>query len=138
MRWKYAKLLMNLGNAVEAALGPEGRFSEVAAEARREGVACLRAAGIDCASREEDRERRGDLLQMKPIEGEERGGGSSWQSLARRTGRIETDYLNGEIVLLGRLHGVPTPVNERVQRVANHLARTGTPPGTLTEADLLA
>ena len=40
MRWKYAKLLMNLGNAVEAALGPEGRFSEAAAEGapRRGGV----------------------------------------------------------------------------------------------------
>ncbi len=138
MRWKYAKLLMNLGNAVEAAMGPEGRFSEVAAEARREGVACLRAAGIDCATQQEDRDRRGDLLQMKPIEGEARGGGSSWQSLARGTGRIETDYLNGEIVLLGRLHGVATPVNERLQRVANELARTNTPPGTLTEADLLA
>ena len=137
MRWKYAKLLMNLGNAVEAAMGPEGRFSEVAAQARREGVACFRAAGIEGASREEDRDRRGDILQMRSIEGEGRGGGSSWQSLARGTGRIETDYLNGEIVLLGRLHGVATPVNERLQRVANELARTGAPPGTFTEADLL-
>ena len=138
MRWKYAKLLMNLGNAVEAAMGPEGRFTEVAAEARREAVACFRAAGIACATQQEDRDRRGDLLQMQPIEGEERGGGSSWQSLARGTGRIETDYLNGEIVLLGRLHGVPTPVNERLVRVANDLARAGSPPGSLTEADLLA
>ncbi|HEY5155531.1 MAG TPA: ketopantoate reductase C-terminal domain-containing protein, partial [Acidimicrobiales bacterium] len=138
MRWKYAKLLMNLGNAVEAAMGLEGRFTEVAAEARREAVACFRAAGIACATQQEDRDRRGDLLQMQPIEGEERGGGSSWQSLARGTGRIETDYLNGEIVLLGRLHGVATPVNERLMRVANDLARAGSPPGTLTEADLLA
>ena len=85
MRWKYAKLLMNLGNAVEAALGPEGRFSEVAAEARRVGggrPGCrhrLRLPGGGPRA-------PGDLLQMKPIEGEERGGGSSWQSLARRTG----------------------------------------------------
>jgi 2-dehydropantoate 2-reductase len=100
-------------------------------------VACFRAAGIEGASREEDRDRRGDILQMRSIEGEGRGGGSSWQSLARGTGRIETDYLNGEIVLLGRLHGVATPVNERLQRVANELARTGAPPGTFTEADLL-
>ena len=28
------------------------------------------------------------------------------------TGAVETDYLNGEIVLLGRLHGVATPVND--------------------------
>ena len=28
---------------------------------------------------------------------------------------METDYLNGEIALLGRLHGIPTPVNEALQ-----------------------
>jgi 2-dehydropantoate 2-reductase len=30
--------------------------------------------------------------------------------------------LNGEIVLLGRLHGVSTPANELLQRTANDLA----------------
>jgi lysophospholipase L1-like esterase len=35
--------------------------------------------------------------------------------LARATGSIETDYLNGEIAMLGRLHGVPTPVNALLQ-----------------------
>ena len=35
--------------------------------------------------------------------------GSVWQSLTRSTGSVETDYLNGEIVLLGRLHRIPTP-----------------------------
>ena len=29
-------------------------------------------------------------------------GGSSWQSIKRGTGNIEADYLNGEIVQLGR------------------------------------
>ena len=75
---------------------------------------------------------------MRRIDGERRGGGSTWQSLARGTGRVETDLLNGEIVLLGRLHGVPTPVNALLQDVANELARTGAPPASLTEADLLA
>ena len=57
------------------------------------------------------RTRRGDRLRLQPVDGELRPGGSSWQSLARGVGTIETDYLNGEIVLLGRLHGVPTPAN---------------------------
>ena len=35
-------------------------------------------------------------------DGAERRGGSSWQSLERRLGTIETDYLNGEIVRLGQ------------------------------------
>jgi len=98
----------------------------------------IAAVGIDCASAEEDAERRGDLLRMRPIEGERRGGGSSWQSLARGTGTIEADLLNGEIVLLGRLHDVPTPVNALLQQVANELARAKAPPGSLTVADLEA
>ena len=87
-----------------------------------------RAAGIDFASSEEDKARRGDLVQQQPVNGEFRGGGSSWQSLARGTGSIEADYLNGEITMLGRIHGVPTPVNALMQRVANEQARAGAPP----------
>ena len=33
---------------------------------------------------------------------------SSYQSVERGADSIETDFLNGEIVLLGRLHGVST------------------------------
>ncbi|GAA3826394.1 hypothetical protein GCM10022206_76240 [Streptomyces chiangmaiensis] len=51
---------------------------------------------------------RGDKVRLEPLEGAERGGGSSWQSLTRDTGTIEADHLNGEIVLRGRLHSVPT------------------------------
>ncbi len=77
-------------------------------------------------------------MSLRPIAGERRGGGSSWQSLARGTGSIEADLLNGEIVLLGRLHGIDTPVNALIQRVANDLARSRTPPGSLTEDELSA
>jgi len=67
-----------------------------------------------------------------------RQGGSSWQSLARRSGVIEADQLNGEVVLLGRLHGVPTPVNELLRRLAIADARAGAPPGRHTESGFLA
>lgn len=136
MRRKYAKLLMNLGNALDAACGPGARGSSVFARARAEAEACFAAAGIAYASEDEDRARRGDLLQVKPIGGKPRGGGSTWQSLARGAGRTEVDHLNGEIVLLGRLHGVATPVNEMLQRVANRLARDGAAPGSIDVADL--
>jgi 2-dehydropantoate 2-reductase len=138
MRRKYAKLLMNLGNALEAACGSGARRSPLFARARAEAMACFAAAGIDCASEDEDRARRGDLLQMKPIGGKPRGGGSTWQSLARGTGRVEADHLNGEIVLLGRLHGIPTPVNERLRQLANELARSGAAPGSVDVADVEA
>ena len=130
MRWKYRKLLMNLANAVEALCGPGARFSPLAKEVQREGKEALAAAGIDAASSDEDRERRGDALQMAPTASGEWQGGSSWQSLARGAGSIEAEYLNGEIVLLGGLHGVPTPVNELLQRLALRAAAEGTPPGS--------
>ena len=47
------------------------------------------------------------------------------------TGSIETDYLNGEIALLGRLHNIPTPVNAALQRIATRLAREGAAPGSM-------
>jgi 2-dehydropantoate 2-reductase len=137
MRFKWSKLLMNLGNALEAAVGPIGRSSDLYARAREEAEAVLAAAGIDCASADEDAARRGDLISLRPVAGERRGGGSSWQSLARGTGSIEVDQLNGEIVLLGRLHRVDTPVNVLLQTVAHELAHRRAAPGSLTESDLL-
>jgi 2-dehydropantoate 2-reductase len=132
MRWKYAKLLMNLGNIVEALCGPGAHDDELDELAREEGRACLRAAGIDFASDDEDSERRRDLLHLGEIAGRERGGGSTWQSFTRGAGSIETDYLNGEIVLLGRRHGVPTPLNELLCRLAREALREGAKPGDVT------
>lgn len=137
LRWKYSKLLTNLGNGIEAACGPGARVGRAYELARQEGIACLRAAGIEFASTEEDAARRGDLVRIRPIAGQRRGGGSTWQSLARGTGTVEADYLNGEIVLLGRLHGVPTPVNECLQRLAERLARDRVPPGSIPPDELL-
>ena len=138
MRWKYTKLLMNLGNSVEALCRRDDDAIELSRRARREGAAVLRAANIDLASQNEDAERRGDRLQQRPIKGAARGGGSSWQSLRRGTGAIETDYLNGEIVLLGRLHGVPTPVNALLQREADAAARMRVEVGSVAAGNLLA
>jgi 2-dehydropantoate 2-reductase len=68
---------------------------------------------------------------MRRIDGERRGGGSTWQSLARGLGSTEADFLNGEIVLLGRLHDVPTPVNEALQALARELAASRAAPDSV-------
>jgi 2-dehydropantoate 2-reductase len=132
MRYKYGKLLTNLGNAVEAIIGPGEEGREVTRLAREEGAACLRAAGVDAA------DGVTVLARARPVNGRDRLGGSTYQSLRRGTGRTEADYLNGEIVLLGREHGVPTPVNERLRQVANRMAREGRRPGTVTAEEFLA
>jgi 2-dehydropantoate 2-reductase len=131
MRWKHRKLVMNLGNAVEALLPAGPERDEIARLATDEGEDCLRAAGVAFASREEDRARRGNLMRLQPIKGSARPGGSTWQSLARGAETVEVDYLNGEIVLLGRLHGFPTPVNAALQRLGNRWAAERKPPETL-------
>jgi 2-dehydropantoate 2-reductase len=137
MRWKHGKLLANLGNAIEAVCGL-GDHSELRRRVRAEGKAALAAAGIAYARNEESAALRGDQVQIVKINGTERGGGSSWQSLTRGTGSIEADYLKGEIVLLGRELGVPTPVNEVLQRLANQAARERRTPGSLTADEVLA
>jgi 2-dehydropantoate 2-reductase len=140
MRWKYAKLLMNLANAVEALCGRDdlAGLDAAAQRLRAEGETVLRAAGIDFVSVAEDAARRRDILRLRPVAGQERAGGSSWQSLARGTGTVEADYLNGEIVLLGRLHGVPTPVNETARRLVLQAAAAKLAPGSMTPAEFLA
>ena len=144
MRWKYAKLLRNLGNAIEALCGHDVDDSamtivrELDQRLRVEAEACFAAAGVDWASDDEWVERRGEQVQHAPVEGRARAGGSSWQSLARGAGSIEADYLNGEIALLGRQYAVPTPANVVVQRLANRAARDGARPGSMSPRDILA
>jgi 2-dehydropantoate 2-reductase len=77
-------------------------------------------------------------MRQASVAGASRAGGSSTQSLARGTGSIETDYLNGEIVLLGRLHGVPVPANAWLAALSARLVRDGLPPGAVTPAEVAA
>jgi 2-dehydropantoate 2-reductase len=146
MRWKYRKLLGNLGNAIEALCGhrfgldgvPDAAARDLRDRVAAEGIAALDAAGIGYSSAEEVRAARGNNVDLGEVADFPRGGGSSWQSLTRGTGSIEADYLNGEIVLLGREHGVPTPVNEALQRLANQAAADRLQPGAMAPREILA
>ncbi len=140
MRWKYGKLLANLSNAIEAVCGHAWGDAErdLRRRATAEGTTVLDAAGIAYASAEESAEVRGDRVRILPVNGSSRGGGSSWQSPTRGTGSIEADFLNGEIVLLGRAHGVPAPVNEVLQRLANQAARERQAPGSIAPGEVMA
>lgn len=140
MPWKYRKLVNNLGNAVQALCGrglDTSEATEVLALLTGEADAVFAAAGIDPVTDEEDDVRRADHLQLRPIGEEPRAGGSTWQSLTRGSG-IETDFLNGEIALLGRLYDVPTPANAGIQALMARAATTGARPGSMSTAELLA
>ena len=139
MAWKRAKLLNNLGNAVDALCGrePDDAARELESRARAEGRACFAAAGLSVVDDDAWARHRGERVRPRPVAGHERGGSSSWQSLARGTGSIEADLLNGEVVLLGRLHGVRTPVNAVLQVEANRAAAQGRAPGSTSARGLL-
>jgi 2-dehydropantoate 2-reductase len=129
MRLKRAKLLGNLINGIQVVVGDGEDAERLHEQATAEARACFAAAGLDY---EPDIRALGSRMSpARPVHGSAHANSSSWQSLQRGTGTIETDFLNGEIVLLGRLHGVPTPVNAAVQRLANRIARERLEPGSL-------
>ena len=139
MRYKHAKLISNLGNAIDA-ICEEGPDAEELFElAQEEGRAVLRAAGIEFVAEEvNDVVGRWKRLELQPIAGRERAGSSTRQSLARGAPTVETDYLNGEIALLGRLHGEPTPVNDALCELSARHVRERRAPQTLPAAEVLA
>lgn len=139
MRFKHAKLIANLQNAVDAICESGSASRELIALAREEGTAVLRAAGIEFVAPEvNDVQTRWERLDVRPIEGRPRAGSSTRQSLVRGAPTLETDYLNGEIALLGRLHGVPTPINDALCELSARHVRERRPPGTISPDEVLA
>jgi 2-dehydropantoate 2-reductase len=137
MESKYGKLLLNLRNVLDAALGPEADTDPFMPPLLAEAKAAFAAAGIRWRSVDHEDPRRA-LMAQAPVAGVSRSGSSSTQSLARGTGSIETDWLNGEIVLLGRLHGVPTPANAFLVALGARLVREGLPPGAVSPDEIVA
>ncbi len=133
MAVKRTKLVGNLSNAVDAMIG--ARSHPIEADARREAFAVYAAAGLS-TTRDIEEDPRRAFMKSGEIKGAMRAGGSTWQSVARGSREIECDYLNGEIALLGRLHGVPTPANDRLQRLAARFAREGRAAGSLSLSEL--
>ena len=129
---KYRKLVTNAVGDVSAVLPDEA--DELKPLVRAEAEAVLGAAGVPVVSHEADLERRGDLLQGRP---DVDGPNSLGQSIERRTAGTEVDFRAGEIVLLGRLHGVLTPANETARRLVQRAVREGHKPGTLTPGEFL-
>ncbi|MCM0619931.1 ketopantoate reductase family protein [Nocardioides bruguierae] len=136
MAWKRRKLLLNLGNGVDAAFADSPDADALDDLVRAEGEAVLDAAGLPVVSAAQDRERRGTLL--RPLVRRDEAGSSTWQSLALGAGDVETDHLNGEVLLLGRLHGVATPANRLVADAVHRLVRDQGAPRSLDAAAALA
>jgi 2-dehydropantoate 2-reductase len=133
MNRKYAKLLSNLPNVLEAAGGRVAAASALADLARAEADAVFAAAGIVPAVAAGDVRT---VMRFVEVDGVTRPGGSTMQSVIRGVPSLEVDDLNGEIVLLGRLYGVPAPVNAALQRLGVRLTAEKIEPGSMSPAEL--
>jgi 2-dehydropantoate 2-reductase len=139
MRFKHAKLISNLANSIQVVCGPESESDELVARVEEEGRTVLTAAGIPFAlDEDEGRDARVTQLAVAKIPGRPRGGGSSWQSAVRGTGSVESEFLNGEIVLRARQIGIEAPVNALLAELARETVRDGRSPGWLSPAEVLA
>ena len=137
MPWKYRKLISNLGNVFQALVAGNGDTGPLAARADAEARAVLDGAGIGYTSDEDEGAARAAGFTMHEVPGVPSDvGGSTWQSLTRGTGNVETDYLNGEIALIAHRTGQPAPVNTRLATLARQAAATGQKPGALSADEL--
>jgi 2-dehydropantoate 2-reductase len=124
--WKARKLLANVGNGLDVLAGRPEQKARARELLVAEATAVLAAAGLRIPAGPPS--PLISTLTVEPVPGHTGGRLSTWQSFARGASS-EVDYLNGEVVRLGRRHGVPTPVNERLQRLLGALAVAGGRPG---------
>lgn len=133
-----AKLLVNLANSLEPLVGTEVDYAPLWRALRSEAQEVYRAAGLTWAPKVlEEIGLRGSL---RPAEIPGAGGmaSSTWQSIARGTGSIETDFFTGEIAYLARAHRTVAPLNELVTRLCRESLAEGKPPGWMTPEELRA
>lgn len=124
LRWKAAKLINSVrNNALDLFEGPSDRLQAYAAALAQEAIVVLDAMGI-APARAQERRQSVSHWGIAPGCGIEPGQQSTWQSVARGASH-EVDFLNGEIVLLGRLHGIATPFNQAIQQAVGQLCQAG-------------
>lgn len=141
MRAKGGKCLINLANALYAITEGKGDAAPFENEVRREAMQVWSSAGIEWEDSKSLRQRckENSGTHKTPVGYEHLDTwGSSWQSLARGTGNIEAEQLNGDVVAFGRMLGIRTPYNELLWRTAEDMARNHEKPGKYTAEQLMS
>ena len=140
MMSKGAKCLGNLANVIRALIADEHEGEQLIQKLREEAMTVWQACGIEWEDQQQFRERIKANPGERKIPPEYRDNqffGSSWQSLQRQAGSIETELLNGEVVFLGKMVGIETPYNQLVTDLATEMVKNGEPPGRYTEAEII-
>jgi 2-dehydropantoate 2-reductase len=157
MAVKWSKLLLNLNNATHAIIDTHVQLSFVTpdianfmADVMEEGLHVLHSAGISL----EDEKNPLDVRQLigtirslvydedqieaaKQIPYELRTYPSTWGDIKHKRGDTEAGYFNGEIILLGKKHHLPTPYNSTLLNIVEKMAAEGDEPGKYTLEELI-
>lgn len=151
----WGKLLLNLNNAINALAGvplveelSQLEYRQVLAEAMRELLAALRAAGIQPAKLAKlpphmvpkvltlpnrlFRALAKKMLAMDPL-----ARSSMWDDLERRRG-TEIDFLNGAVVELARAQGLEAPVNSSICELIKEAEEQGEGSPGMSSAELMS
>ncbi len=137
MPYKWGKLMTNLGNAIDAITdGDRESIQPIHRAVFEEARAIVQKAGIKWISQEQVAR---DWLEITaPLHGQlnTEAQSSTWQSLARHQGSVETEFLNGEIVRVAKKLGLQAPINEKLVKISQEMAANHEPPGKYTPARL--
>ena len=137
MPYKWGKLLVNTFNAVDALCsGDRKQIREVMEKVMQESVSIMEKAGIRWVSQEETANSWPEITA--PLKGQLTSvpHSSTWQSLARSQGSVETDFLNGEFVRLAEKTGMKAPLNKKLMELMKQAAENNDPHGKYTVQEL--
>jgi 2-dehydropantoate 2-reductase len=137
MPYKWGKLMANLGNAVGAITSVDWEsMMPLFRAASEEGAVIAAQAGIRWISQEDVAKDWPEITA--PLRGQlqTEAQSSTWQSLARHQGSVETDFLNGEIVRVAERLGLKAPINEKLAEITREMAEKQELPGKYTVSQL--
>ena len=137
MPYKWGKLMSNLGNATGAITNDNSREArQITEAAQNEAKQLLNEAGIRWLSESEITREWPDFGAKPQASMNTKEQSSTWQSLGRQQGSVETEFLNGEIVRLAKRLGKQAPINETITRVCHEMAQRKEKPGKYSAMEL--
>lgn len=158
MAMKWGKLVANLNNATHTITGywleqgmADKDMRELTLAVREEGLRVLESAGIEVEPPEGEPTpirilKMTEALRLPPdpsidpfaLPEDQRSYPSMWQDLQLGRKSSEAEFLNGEIIELGRKLDVPTPYNSVLLELVNKMFAEGEHPGIYTPVELHA
>jgi len=139
MPYKWGKLMGNLSNAIGAITNFRGNEADnISQAAEKELQDLLDQAEIHWITQDETAKEWPEI--NAPLRGslDTEAQSSTWQSLTREQGTVESEFLNGEVVRLAGRLGRQAPVNEALVKISTEMAAKHELPGKYTLAQLSA